>query len=207
MAARKKSSRKKTTASKSAPVRRTTRQAAAGASAKKAGTRAKRAPSSKKSAKSASKAPTVEQLSRKIVRMTLHSETLDLTELYSDAIRSQEPRGEPSIGLAALRQKFEAFEAMIRHQRWEAVRTWIEGSSICIEWHAELETVDGRELRFDEVAIHEVRAGKIAEERFYYDPAVLAAPQTKPAGTPAPGPTPVVPTFDDGPPPIDPLDL
>jgi hypothetical protein len=88
----------------------------------------------------------------------------------------------------------------------------VQGETICIEWHGELELADGRRVVLDEVAIHELDGGRIANERFYYDPSVLAPPaeRGKPPTRkrePAGGPPPVLPEFDGSPPPIDPLDL
>ncbi len=219
MAGRKKSTRKKATTKKTAPARKggrkkATRAGGAPARAKKAPARKPAAAARKPASAAAAKQPapplTAEQVARRIVRMTVHPETLDLQALYAPSCTSREASGDVAEGIEAIEQKFAAFESMVRDQRWKARNTWVRGSRICIEWQGEIETTDGRSIQLDEVAVHELKGGKIVAERFYYDPALLEPPGTgrRPGASPgaAPGPPPVMPDLD-GPSPIDPLDL
>ncbi len=205
MAGRKKSTRKQATPKKSAPARGGARKKAAKTSS--ASARAKKAPATRKQA---TPAPTAEQVARRIVRMTVHPETLDLRAIYAPACTSREASGDLAEGIEAIEQKFTAFASMVRDQRWKARNTWVKGSRVCVEWQAEIEMTDGRKIQLDEVAVYELKGGKIIAERFYYDPAVLAPPgggrqASDPRPIP-PGPPPVMPDLDT-PSPIDPLDL
>jgi ketosteroid isomerase-like protein len=193
MTAKKKAARRKTTGSRK-PAQ--SRPATA-----KAGRKLARAPRSAAApARSATPPPPspAERLARKIVEMTLDPSKLDLAQLYARECRSAEPGREPVKGIGAIEAKFRQFDSMIRAQRWNARHSWVQGDTICIEWEAALELADGRQVRFEEVAVHETRDGKIVEERFYYDPSVLAPPAAA-AAAPA--------RAREGAPPIDPIDL
>lgn len=132
------------------------------------------------------KASPVESLARKIVRLANRPEKRDLAELYSESCVSRETQGPSVSGIPALRSKAEAWDALVDSQRWTARNTFVKGNRICIEWQCHLKLRDGRELEFEEVAVHEVRGGKIVAERYYYDPSVLAPPAPTQAPTEAP---------------------
>ena len=172
-----------------------------------------------------------EALARKIVRFANQPGKLDLSEIYAEACVSFEPQAPPASGIAGLREKNAFWESIVASQSWTAKSTFVKGNRICIEWHCDLKLRDGRELELEEVALHEVRGGKIVSERYYYDPSVLAAP-TEAEAVPAPeeAATQVLPTasadeapelaaelaaptlpaeepIEPGTPPLDPLDL
>ena len=47
-----------------------------------------------------------------------------------------------------------------------------QGQTVLIEWEAQLTMrPNGKRILLREIAIHEIRNGKIVRERFYYDPA------------------------------------
>ncbi len=156
------------------------------------------------------KAPSVESVARKIVRVTKNLSQLKIADLYSESCSSIEPGpGEPVVGLKALDQKLAFWVSIVEQQTWKPRSVWIKGNTIAIQWDADLKFKDGRSVAFEEVAIHEVRGGKIVAERYYYDPSVLAPPPEEVAPEPpvetrrtGPDPTPL-----PGSPPLDPIDL
>ena len=159
----------------------------------------------------AKKTPSVESLARKIVRVTNNATQLKLADLYSDTCTSIEPGpGEPVVGLEGLDQKLAFWMSIVEQQTWKPRNVWIKGNTIAIQWDADLKFKDGRSVAFEEVAVHEVRGGKIVAERYYYDPAVLAppaeeaAPPEPPVETRRTGPE---PTSPPGSAPLDPIDL
>ena len=89
-------------------------------------------------------------------------------------------------------------------QAWKARKIWTKGNTIAIQWDAQLKFRDGRSVEFEEVAMHEVRGGKIVAERYYYDPAVLMPPPQPEA---LPQPPPPDPAPPPGSPQLDPIDL
>jgi ketosteroid isomerase-like protein len=59
---------------------------------------------------------------------------------------------------------------MQKGTRWKARNIFTGRNVICIEWDAEVTLRDGRVVKLPEVAIHEIAGGKIARERYYYNP-------------------------------------
>lgn len=170
-------------------------------------------PSSKTTARKTSskrKAPTIEALARKIVRATQNPANVKFEDLYAEACISREPGpGAPSEGREALENKFAAWNAMCEEQTWKPVHVWAKGHTIAIQWEAQVKLRDGRSVQLDEVAVHEVKGGKIVAERFFYDPSVFAPPKQAQPEPPPPrgpvlGPEPNPPV---GSPPLDPIDL
>jgi ketosteroid isomerase-like protein len=158
-------------------------------------TQKKAPPSRKKTARkprktvAKQKSSPTEALARKIVRLANHPEKRDLAALYAEGCVSREPQGPTVSGISALRSKAEAWDALVDSQRWTARNTFVKNNRICIEWQCQLKLRDGRELEFEEVAVHEVKGGKIVAERYYHDPSVFAPPaQTRAAAEPEPRP-------------------
>jgi ketosteroid isomerase-like protein len=57
---------------------------------------------------------------------------------------------------------------------------WTGKNTVCIEWDGEVTLRDGRSVHLREIAVHEIKDGKIQHERYYYDPSALA-PSPAPA--------------------------
>ena len=150
----------------------------------------------------AKKTPTIEAFARKIVRATTNpSPNMKLSDLYADSCTSVEPGpGDPVVGLEGLEEKNAWWQSLVEQQSWNARSTWTKGSTIAIQWDAQVKFRDGRSVQFEEVAVHEVRGGKIVAERYYYDPTVLAPPPPVVVPRPDPAPPP-------GTPPLDPIDV
>ena len=176
----------KRTASKKTPGRKTARKATA---KRKASAKGKPIRSKKTAARA--KTPTPDLIARKIVRMTKDHSKLKIEDLYAENCVSHEPnQDEPALGHEGRLAKDEYWESFQDSAKadWNAQNIWIKGNTICIEWDAKLVARDGRSLRLKEVAIHEVKGGKIVSERFYFDSAALqpAAQPAAPVPTPAP---------------------
>jgi ketosteroid isomerase-like protein len=134
--------------------------------------------------KPAARGGSIEALARKIVKVTSlavggeASPTFPLRELYTDDAVSEEASGAVSRGIAELEDKLKRWEEMQSGTRWKARNVWCRGNTICIEWDADVTMRDGRTIRLSEIGVHEIRGGKIAAERFYYNPMALAPPTT-----------------------------
>jgi len=195
-------------------AKRTTKKALPKKAAARKGPAAKakavrKAPAKKAAARA--KAPTPEALARRIVKGAQDPSKLVIEELYAEECRSWEPgRAEPSVGHEGIRAKLASWEEFQDGARaeWDAKNVFVSRNTICIEWEAKLFPQDGREVLFSEVAVHQIKGGKIVDERYYYDPALLMPPAeapvaperrvARPPPVPAPEPT--------GPEP-DPIDL
>ncbi|HTF32072.1 MAG TPA: nuclear transport factor 2 family protein [Myxococcota bacterium] len=132
--------------------------------------------------KAALKTPTaaraLDALARKIVRVTLDPSKFVIPELYAQDCESLEATGDVSHGHEGIQKKFEHYEQMQKGSRWKVRNVFVRKSVICIEWDADITLKDGRMVKMPEVAVHEINGGKIARERFYYNPMVLMPPRT-----------------------------
>lgn len=135
------------------------------------------APRRKARPSAAAKAPTrdpVRELAREIVDVTVSHDDDAAFALYADDVESMETGMPPTRGIDAIRQKFSMWRNMVTASSWQAPGVWVDGNTIIIEWEGRVtRAADGRTVDMKEIAIHEVRDGKIVRERFYYDPSVL----------------------------------
>ena len=113
-------------------------------------------------------------LAKRIIDVTLANDDDAAFALYSDGIESAEMGMPPSVGIDAIRQKFVMWRSMVNNAVFQPRRVWVDGNSIIIEWDGRVTlAADGRTVDLPEIAIHEIENGKIARERYYYNPAAL----------------------------------
>jgi hypothetical protein len=95
--------------------------------------------------------------------------------LYSPDIVSTEASFDVARGLEGLAEKAKSWQQMQEGVTWKARNVCLDPRSgtICIEWDGEVKLRGGPTMPITEMAIHHVKNGKIVEERFYYNPAVL----------------------------------
>ena len=116
----------------------------------------------------------IRDLARRIVGLTEAGDDEASLALYADDIESTEMGMEPTRGLEAIRQKFMMWRSMVSNADFKARGVWIDGDTIVIEWDGRCTlAANGRIADLVEIAIHQIRGGKIARERFYYNPAAL----------------------------------
>jgi ketosteroid isomerase-like protein len=116
----------------------------------------------------------VRDLAKRIVDLTEAGEDEASLALYADDIESREMGMEPTRGLEAVRQKFVMWRSMVSNADFKARKVVVDGNTIVIEWDGRCTlAANGRVADLLEIAIHEVENGKIARERFYYNPAAL----------------------------------
>jgi ketosteroid isomerase-like protein len=90
---------------------------------------------------------------------------------------SIEASGNTATGYAGLEEKMKGWEQMTSSMVANPRNVWTGKNTICIEWDSTVTTRDGRTVKLVEVAVHEIKNGKIQSERYYYNPAALAPPQ------------------------------
>ena len=125
----------------------------------------------------------------------------DIADLYTLDCVSIEGNGMRVEGHAGLRAKVAEWQAGLESSTWEARHVFTRPGAIAIEWDAQIKFKDGRSVHMNELAVHELRGGKIAAERYFYDPAALAPSEPRTPYTPSN----VAPRRDDSG--IDPMDL
>jgi hypothetical protein len=59
---------------------------------------------------------------------------------------------------------------------WKPRNVWTGKNTVCIEWDSTVNLRDGRTVQLREIAVHEIKNGKIQNERFYYNPGDLGPP-------------------------------
>jgi ketosteroid isomerase-like protein len=161
--------------------KRTTARKAPAAKSRAAKKTTRKTPAKRKPARAAArpKTPTAEALARKIIRVTQDPSRFVLEDLYAEDCTSWGPRqAEPALGHEGLRAKREGWEEAQDSSKavWTPLNLFSKKNSICIEWEMDLVMRDGRSVKMTEIAIHHIKGGKIASERFYYDPAQLEPP-------------------------------
>jgi hypothetical protein len=144
----------------------------------KAARRAKPARRKAARAKRPDPAAALAAFARKIVKMTSDPNS-DFRQIYSPDIVSREASGQESHGYAGIEEKAKNWEQMQEGVTWKARSVCVDGRSgtICIEWDAQVKLRGGPTVPMPEVAIHQVKNGKIVEERYYYNPMALMPPQ------------------------------
>lgn len=145
--------------------------------ARKVARKAPRKAAARRPARAAAKksATAAEMLARKIVRVS-SDPSFPFQELYTEDCVSTEASGESFRGHAGLADKMRNWEAMQESSVFAARNVLVKGNVICIEWEGTVKLRDGRTVAMNEVAVHEVRGGKIAAERYYYNPLAFAPP-------------------------------
>jgi ketosteroid isomerase-like protein len=144
---------------------------------------ARRAPKKKAAAKKAAPKKAagsgLEALAKKIVRMSQGSSfgAAEIRELYHPDAVSIEANGGTAVGYAGLEEKMKGWEQMTSGMVSKPRNVWTGKGTICIEWDSTVTMRDGRSVQLREVAVHEIKNGKIQSERYYYNPAALAPPQ------------------------------
>ena len=128
----------------------------------------------KKAAKKPDAAAALAALARKIVKVT--KDHGDYLSLYAADCESTEASGDTAKGHAGLQEKMKGWEQMQEGTEWTArsVFTDPRSGTICIEWDAKVKLRGGPTVPLPEVAIHQVKNGKIVAERYYYNPMKLA---------------------------------
>jgi hypothetical protein len=120
----------------------------------------------------------LEGLARRIVAVTSDPSKFKIPELYAADCESVEVSGDVDRGHEGIEKKYQRWEQMQKGVRWKARHVVIGKNVICIEWDADVTLNDGRTVKLQEVAIHEIKGGKIGRERYYYNPLALMPPQT-----------------------------
>ena len=100
-----------------------------------------------------------------------------IREFYTDDATMQENLGTMRTGRDALVAHEEAVLKGVRSiTTWPGSTFAVDGDRVIVRWVFDIEPADGRQFTLDELAHQTWRGERIAQERFYYDPA-----QRKPA--------------------------
>ena len=119
--------------------------------------------------------PSRERVAALIARVEQGKYVEALQEFYAEDATMQENGNPPRVGLKALVAHEQGVMAAFKEIRTLPVKSWlVDGDRAVVHWIFEFTRPDGTRLRMDELALQRWRGDRIAEERFYYDPAQLA---------------------------------
>ncbi len=114
-------------------------------------------------------------LAQKIIDITIADDDDGIMSLYAEGIESSEAGQPPTVGIDALRGKLAGWRNMITDSSFEPRRVLVDGNAIAIEWVGRVTlAASGRPAELHEIAVHEIRDGKIVREAYFYNPAALA---------------------------------
>jgi len=113
-------------------------------------------------------------LAERIIAVTVGNDDEATLALYAADVQSTEMGQAPMTGIDALKQKFQMWRSMTSGASFEPRGVAVDGDTIMIEWVGTITlAASSKTVALNEVAIHEIENGRIARERFYYDPAQL----------------------------------
>jgi len=153
------------------------RKASKGRSAKRSTAKKKPASRARKTARAAAprSSDAVRTLARRIVALTTANDDEATLALYAADVESTEQGQPPMRGIDSIRQKFAGWRNMVSEAHFEPRRVCVDGNTIVIEWVGSVTlAASGKQAQLHEVAIHEIRNGKIAREAYFYDPSSLS---------------------------------
>ena len=123
----------------------------------------------------AAKSNDIRALAKRIIALTTANDDEATLALYASDVESIEQGQPPMHGVDSIRQKFAGWRNMVRDAHFEPRRVCVDGNTIVIEWVGDVTlAASGKRARLHEIAIHEIRDGKIAREAYFYDPAALS---------------------------------
>jgi ketosteroid isomerase-like protein len=93
-------------------------------------------------------------------------------EFYAEDVVMRENSATPTVGKAANRGRERAFVASVAEvHECRAKARLVDGEQAVIEWVLEFTDKSGKRVRLEQTALQTWRGGRIAHERFFYDPA------------------------------------
>lgn len=118
--------------------------------------------------------PTPETL-ESFVQLVESGHTVEaMVRFYAEHASMQENASAPRVGKAALIRHEQAALASIARLQARCVRpVLVSGDVVVIRWVFEIEDPSGKVVRFEELAYQRWEGERMAEERFFYDPAQL----------------------------------
>jgi hypothetical protein len=116
--------------------------------------------------------PTTETLERFIRRVEENAHAEALEEFYTEDASMQENQAAPRIGRDAHIANERSIFSRVRSLTSKCVRpAFLNDDRVVIRWIFHFEWLDGTVTDMDEIAYQRWEGDRIAEEKFFYDPA------------------------------------
>ena len=121
--------------------------------------------------------PTRERVQAFVAMVEANEFVEAIRAFYTDDATMQENLGDVRRGLDALVAAEEAALRRVKSITTRPGSTYaVDGDRVIVHWVFDIEQLDGKRFTLEELAYQTWRGDRIAQERFYYDPA-----QRKPA--------------------------
>jgi hypothetical protein len=125
--------------------------------------------------------PSPETLERFIARVEANAHAEALEEFYTADATMQENQSAPRAGRDALIANERRVLSRARTVSSKCVHpVFVNGDRVVIRWVFRFDWLDGTVTRMEELAYQRWEGERIAEERFFYDPAQLVAVKPEP---------------------------
>jgi hypothetical protein len=119
--------------------------------------------------------PSPEVLARFIAKVESNQHAEAIEQFYTPEATMQENDAPPRRGREALAAHERKVLARMRSVRSRCVHPlFVSGEHVVIRWVFEFEAHDGTRTRIEELACQRWEGDRVAEEKFFYDPAQLA---------------------------------
>jgi ketosteroid isomerase-like protein len=119
--------------------------------------------------------PSLKQRVNDLVSYIQNGKILEaMTEFYAEGATMRENSNPPTVGLAANIEREKQFLAYVKQWKSlavEAVGVDAERGRTLVQINFEFDAVDGKTVKYDQVAVQTWKDGKIVDEKFYYDSA------------------------------------
>lgn len=116
--------------------------------------------------------PSLEILNRFIARVESGAHVEAIEEFYTADATMQENERAPRVGRDVLVENERRALEKVKSVRSTCVQpVFVNGDRVVIRWVFEFEYLSGKRMRMDEIAYQRWQGDRIAEEKFFYDPA------------------------------------
>ncbi len=118
--------------------------------------------------------PSIETVERFIARVEQGAHAQVIEDFYVSGASMQENQQPPRVGRDALVENESNVLKRSRSVRSTCVRpVFIDADRVVIRWIFEFDWLDGSMTRIEEIAYQTWEGERIAQERFFYDPAQM----------------------------------
>jgi hypothetical protein len=119
--------------------------------------------------------PSPETLEKFIARVEQNAHVEAVEEFYTENSSMQENQAAPRIGRAAHAENERRVLSRTKSITSRCIRPlFVNGDRVVIRWQFRFEFLDGSIMEMDELSYQRWEAERIAEEKFFYDPAQQA---------------------------------
>jgi len=120
--------------------------------------------------------PTAATLEQFIARVESNAHVEAIQEFYTPDATMQENNSPPRVGRDTLVESERRALARAKSVTSQCVRpVFVDGDRVVIRWIFEFTYPDGSRMRLEELAYQRWEGERIAEEKFFYDPAQMKA--------------------------------